>query len=154
MTGKQGGFTLIELMIVVAIIGVLSAIAVPQYQSYVARSEAGAALATLRSIQTAYEEVVARGETPNFTADSAGYLGMADDAPSNGTLEVIDSQGGLRFTFADSSGAFSSSDTITLSRSDNGAWECLTGIEANLRPAGCDSSDDGGGGDTTTTTQG
>ncbi|MEZ8701565.1 type IV pilin protein [Vibrio cyclitrophicus] len=49
---NQKGFTLIELMIVVAIIGVLSAIAVPAYKDYVAKSAASSALATLKSLLT------------------------------------------------------------------------------------------------------
>ena len=49
---NQKGFTLIELMIVVAIIGVLSAVAIPAYKSYLAKSEAATAAGTLRALMT------------------------------------------------------------------------------------------------------
>src|SRR5699024_8031143 len=61
MKKAQQGFTLIELMIVVAIIGILAAIAIPQYQNYIAKSQVSRVMAETGALRTAIETCMMEG---------------------------------------------------------------------------------------------
>ena len=63
MQTMQKGFTLIELMIVVAIIGILAAVAIPAYQNYIAKSQVSRVMGELGSLKTAVEACVLDGKT-------------------------------------------------------------------------------------------
>ena len=73
MMRKDEGFTLIELMIVIAIIGILAAIAIPQFSAYRMRSYNSAAEADLRNAATAQEAYYVDNQT--YKADPNGLLG-------------------------------------------------------------------------------
>jgi type IV pilus assembly protein PilA len=63
MSHRQRGFTLIELMVVVAIVGILAAIAIPKYQTYVFRSQVQRVVSESGSIKTAVENCLLNGKT-------------------------------------------------------------------------------------------
>ena len=136
---KQKGFTLIELMIVVAIIGILAAIAIPAYQDYVARGEAGSALQSINPLKSGVEDYVARGLATDITLANLGVSSATANplgtmaAPAFATTGI----GTMTFTFNGQASPKTLSKVITLSRSDAGNWTCGTTLEAKYKPKGC-----------------
>ncbi|HDY7619039.1 TPA: prepilin-type N-terminal cleavage/methylation domain-containing protein [Vibrio vulnificus] len=127
-TKKQQGFTLIELMIVVAIIGVLSAIAVPAYKDYVKKSEGASALATMKSLITASELWYQENGSFKKTDETKilEYLGIASTSNKLGTISLT-ADNKLEFKFGNIS-AVAANTTITYERSTTG-WSCTVSAE-------------------------
>lgn len=130
---KQQGFTLIELMIVVAIIGVLSAIAIPAYENYVKKSELASAMATMKSLITPAElKIQSEGDISGGLAT----LGMSSGANTLGQITTPTTTSAAVMLFTFNKGSLNA-NKIKISRSSDG-WTCIQ--DSDIETNGCNKS--------------
>ncbi|TVU73884.1 pilin [Cobetia crustatorum] len=159
MTRKQSGFTLIELMIVVAIIGILAAIAIPRYQDYVARSQVSRVMSESGSLKTSVEECILNGRTVLGTgagecdpgATGSNLLTGGNAAPAIANLPTgtgvpavsspLSATTIITSTFGNNAAPIltdGTAATLIWTRDASGSWACsTTNVPANLAPNGC-----------------
>ena len=138
----QKGFTLIELMIVVAIIGILAAVAIPAYQDYIARSQASEGVELLAGGKTPFSEYFAdKGVWPAYATSVMGTvkgkyvstISIFSGAGGSGSL-TLEAQ--MKATGVSSGIQSKKIDLVTSNGGKN--WTCQRGdIDNKYLPGAC-----------------
>jgi type IV pilus assembly protein PilE len=137
MKAKQTGFTLIELMIAVAVVGILTAVAYPSYQNHIKKAKRSEAQAALVSLATAMEQ----WRVENNNSYTGVTVGTAGDATDIFTSRVpTDGSGTQSYTLSISNLAAS---TYTLTATPVGSDDCgnltltSTGVKGSSTGTNC-----------------
>lgn len=138
----QQGFTLIELMIVVAIIGILAAIAIPQYNDYTAKSQASECFSLLDGLKTPMQESFSQDGLWTIPANSvtAGKyvvgIGTADYRASHGGTLVC-TYNSVNINAKVVGRAVSMYYDVARGSSPGGPWVCGNNLPTEIQPKAC-----------------
>ena len=137
MKRDHQGFTLIEVMITVAIVAILAAVALPNYQNYLIRSARVQAQTELLDLATLQEKIFLNSNaytssvTANYTGQAAGGLGRTSGATNDGkyTLSIALGTGGQSFVLTatpDAGGAQRNDGTLSIAETGRKLWGTLS----------------------------
>lgn len=134
----QKGFTLIELMIVVAIIGILAAVAIPAYGDYTAKAQAAEAFTLLDGLKTPYSEEAANGTWPASAPTGTITAGKYVASIVGVSAVTASGAGGLEATYK-ATGVSSKlvGKKVLLELNASGVWVCGSDLAAEIKPKSC-----------------
>ena len=135
---KQQGFTLIELMIVVAIIGILAAVAIPAYQDYTIRAKVTEGLSLASAGKTAISEYFASNGTIPGNNTQAG-MALSEEISGNSVDNVtVTGAGAISVVMSTAQIAGSTIILTPTTAAGKVVWNCTGGnLEAKYRPSSC-----------------